>query len=223
MSVMTGDRKLMHQGEFGDEPVFLGYYDLAFTEVMHWMYLPVVWRGQAELRLPPNVEFLRPMIQRCMDDRHLWWRRDAYVYLTARHGWATPENPINRPGWHTDGFGSNDINYIWADVHGTRFAVHPFERISRDHIMSMRQFEAQATTTMLGDDQALYRLNQFVVHQTPIIPPPGCWRSFVKVSISPFKYNLAGNSHNHLFDYDWEMLSRDEVRNDPYRAGGDAG
>jgi len=28
------------------------------------------------------------------------------------------------------------------------------------------------------------------------------------------KYNLYNNSHNYLFDYEWEMVDREETRND---------
>jgi hypothetical protein len=40
-------------------------------------------------------------------------------------------------------------------------------------------------------------------------------RRFVKVSLSSHRYNLIGNSHNHLLDYDWQMFPRDAARNDP--------
>lgn len=42
-------------------------------------------------------------------------------------------------------------------------------------------------------------------------------RTFVKVSISRDKYDLIGNSHNHLLQYDWPMRPRALTRNPPQR------
>jgi hypothetical protein len=54
-------------------------------------------------------------------------------------------------------------------------------------------------------------------------PPPGGMRSFLKISLSHQKYNLVGNSHNYLFDYNWDLHDRDTLRNDPAYAGKDSG
>lgn len=40
-------------------------------------------------------------------------------------------------------------------------------------------------------------------------------RAFLKVSFSKDKYDLLGNSHNYLMDYNWEMKARKEDRNIP--------
>ncbi|WP_162941589.1 hypothetical protein [Desertimonas flava] len=218
----------MSDTRYGQPPVDVGPVAVEFVELMHWMYLPVKMAGTYGFRYPDNVRFLEPLVDAathdffgCYDDGGLRAVRDHYVYLTCRRGWATPDNPINRPGWHTDGFGTDDINYVWCDRWGTRWAVHDFDDISGDHIESMHQFETQARTTGAAEPGRLYRLDQYVVHATPIIPDDGGWRSFVKVSFSTARYDLAGNSHNHLFDYDWTMRDRDDVRNDPWTAGKD--
>lgn len=210
----------------------------AWHEYMHYLYLPVVIEsvGVHDIRLPPNLEFLRPVVDAiCIAE--LDGDGSKHVYVTARRGFATPGNPLNRPGWHADGFGTNDINFIWADRWPTRFALGEFTDISTDHVVSAAQFEQQvmdapgigpsyyAGTIRVEDGVpgTVYRLDPSVVHATPIIPPPGGDRSFFKISVSPDRYNLLGNSHNHLFDYDWKMWSRSEVRNDPAYAGGDSG
>lgn len=209
----------------------------AWDEYMHYLYLPVVMGEYGSIRLPQNIEWIRPVVEAvCLAefDADAWDNR--YVYVTARRGYATPGNPLNRPGWHADGFGTNDINFIWADRWPTRFALGEFTDISIDHVISAEQFEEQVTFEQRmasrgvakirvedGVPFTIYRLDPSVVHATPVIPPPGGDRSFFKISVSPDRYNLLGNSHNHLFDYDWKMWSRSEVRNDPAYAGGDSG
>jgi hypothetical protein len=117
--------------------------DLDWTEFMHYLYLPVVMPGQGdEMRLPPNLEFARPVVDYVLQAEGFVSMDDPrYVYVTARRGFAAPGNPLNRPGWHADGFGTDDVNYIWADAYPTRIAEGEMEGISDDHVVSARQFD----------------------------------------------------------------------------------
>lgn len=211
--------------EYGRAPEDLGAFDPDWTEYMHYLYLPVMMPYQPGLRLPERLDFLREAITYAEYHERQQGNRFDYVYVTARRGYASPGNPLNRPGWHADGFGTDDINYIWSDRYPTQFAVQEFYGISNDHVLSVEQFTAQIANDNIVTfpDKMLLRLDPSVIHCTPIIPPPGGNRSFFKISLSNSEYNLEGNSHNHLFDYTWRMWNRDEVRNDPAYAGGDSG
>jgi hypothetical protein len=219
----------------GDVPIGCGFFDIKLPEVMYYLYLPVIMcdsranAGDPFIRLPQNVEVCRPLIARALERAMRPYR---YVYLSARKGWATPDNPLNRPGWHCDGFGTGDLNFVWWSGPGTRFACGNFGNISNDHIESLRQFEG----AIYLDERApcpklnvfsppagnLYKITPRVVHATPLIGAPGCMREYVKISLSDDRYNLENNSHNHLFDYDWPLHSRDVARNDPSRAQADS-
>lgn len=202
-----------------DAPVSIGFFDMKLPEVMYYLYLPVEM-GDTEhpdIRLPPNVECCLPLIVRAMERAP---RAYQYAYLSARKGWATPDNPLNRPGWHCDGYGTDDMNYVWWSGPGTRFAVHDFHDISPDHVESLAQFAAQVRADQVFSPPHgnLYALTPSVVHATPVIGAPGCMREYVKVSLSDSRYNLENNSHNYLFDYHWPLHSRDMIRNDPHKA-----
>lgn len=214
---------------YGREPERVGNIAADLREVMYYLYLPVKMAYGVEVKLPPNLEPCR---------RHLinaWaWAEHRglvgeqhYMYLSARKGWATPDNPLNRPGWHCDGFGTNDLNFVWWKGPGTRFLTGDVGKVPDDHKASLEHFEAEAEeykknlrpNTRIVDDlpeQWLYAIDPQIVHATPEIKAP-CWRQYVKVSISLHKYNLENNSHNFLFDYDWPMFGREEVRNDTHR------
>lgn len=223
---------------YGAPPRAVASMRLEWDEYMHYLYLPVRLPGQAGVRLPDRLGFMaHPLNVACNTEHGIRgstaWLEDHYIYVTARRGYATPGNPLNRPGWHADGFGSDDVNYIWSDRWPTRFAVGRFVDISDDHVVSAGQFDQQITWSETacergsievsnGKPCVLYRLDPSVIHATPIIDGGGD-RSFFKISISRSRYNLRGNSHNYLFDYDWKMWDRSEVRNDPAYAGGDAG
>ena len=99
----------------------------------------------------------------------------THIYVTARRGYATPGNPLNRPGWHSDGFGTSDVNYVWTDRYPTLFAEQPFEQISADHVDSVRQFAEQVDPARIRTypDKTLMRLDPSVIHAAPEIPAPG--------------------------------------------------
>lgn len=204
---------------YGKLPIPLGEIACELTEVMYYLYLPVRM-GDSPVLLPPNIECVRPLIERAEAYTEKLGRRYCYCYVSARKGWATPDNPLNRPGWHCDGFGTDDLNFVWWVGPGTRFAHQAFENISPDHNRSLQQFEEQVRpdNIVTYPERRLYVLDPSVVHATPCVPVPGCWRQYIKISVSDHRYNLENNSHNHLFEYDWPLSSRTIERNDTFKS-----
>ncbi len=221
----------MTEDRYGAPPYYLdAFREVELLEFMSWLYLPIKMRGDSRIELPANAEPVRPLVDRVLADLadSDTVLDDQYLYLTAKCGFATPDNPLNRPGWHCDGFGTDDLNYIWWSGAGTRFLITGFglDGIGKDHHRSMDRFEELAARypqhVSTPDSRVLYRLSPFVIHTTPDIEPPGEPRSWVKISVSPHRYNLMGNAHNYAFDYQWRMWPRDVMRNDPARALADS-
>jgi hypothetical protein len=216
-----------------------------WQEFMHYLYLPVRIPGRdwgnenvMAYALPKRLKFLEEAISAAYLDaiqshEHL---KNPYIYVTARRGFATPGNPLNRPGWHCDDFGGNDLNYIWMDSYPTRVlrSDEPL-KIVQDDQGSMRQMERLAdkigmhgghyvngweVNTHLGlrieemPTNTLLKLSPYVIHAAPEIIEPGM-RSFFKISISSHRYDLVGNSHNYELNYDWPMYDRQALRNQP--------
>lgn len=204
--------------KYGTLPVDLGLVDLSPVEMMFWMYCPVKLPGQNGLTLPTNLEQFRSLINVAFMDCADRWR-DSYVYLTAKTLWVTPENPGNRPGWHSDGFLTDDLNYIWSDRAPTVFfhddGLYAF---SADHNSSLGEMDILC----LRDDGAhhtypdkhLLRLDETVLHRTPEGFEPGL-RTFIKISVSRHRYALQGNSINHYLPLDWQYSPRKPERNCP--------
>lgn len=231
--------------QYGEGPVAIAAFDLPeWQEFMHYLYLPVRLPAHDRsnkhaqyVTLPERLAFLHGAVIYALHDArsvapHL---SDPYVYITVRRGFATPGNPLNRPGWHCDDFGGTDLNYIWSDAFPTRIlrSSRPLA-ISEDDAESMHDMWRHATEagyratfgmkdTDLWIEEApvdyLLRLSPYVIHDTPVIPEPGGMRSFFKISVSDKRYNLLGNSHNHLLDYEWEMHDRQTLRNQPQGNG----
>lgn len=205
-------------------PVQIAHVEGDLPEVMHYLYLPVLMlESSADIRMPHNIAHWSPLVRIAMDAALRYGRQYDYAYISARKGRATPDNPLNRPGWHGDGFGTEDLNFVWWRGPGTRFAVQDFD-VDDDHVTSLRQFEEQVRPECIVSppEGSLYMLTPSIIHATPIIGAPGCMRQYVKISLSNDRYNLENNSHNYLFDYHWPLHSRELIRNDPHRAQADS-
>jgi hypothetical protein len=202
----------------GFPPKDLGLFDLNPTEMMFWMYLPISMPGDHTFHLPPNLRQFIPLIREARwDDMEAFV--DNYVYLTAKTLWVEGDYIGNRPGWHCDGFGTDDVNYIWCDRAPTEFVLGAF-RVSTDCAVSMQQMEqigAQAEafrSITTYPDKHLLRLDRTVMHRSPRLFEPGM-RTFVKVSVSKDRYDLIGNSINHEIGELGPMVERQTTRNHP--------
>ena len=201
---------------YGNRPVDLGLIDLSPEEMMFWLYCPISLVGLDTVILPPNLEWTWPIVSAVLHDLGDTRAIADYIYLTAKTLHVTPENMGNRPGWHSDGFGTDDLNYIWQDRFPTEFMepAAPFV-LPDDHTESMRVMNDQRDYDVATYPvKHLLRLDQTVIHRVPLVSQSGM-RTFVKVSISPDRYALRGNSVNHGLHYDWPVIDRRAERNHP--------
>lgn len=198
--------------QYGAAPKVVGIFDLEPAEMCYVQYLPIAL-PRSKIAIPDNLKWVQPLldaIEKAHDIRYI-----DHVYLTVKRIWVSGSDCGNRPGWHSDGFGTDDINYIWCDSNPTEFAIQPFE-LSSDCDISMKEMEQQfiVGSEIVYPIKTLLRLDQSVIHRTPTYCVPG-YRTFVKFSISKHRYNLKGNAHNYLLDYDWDMVERKVERNHP--------
>lgn len=202
--------------KYGVEPEIVGEVDLEPSEFQYYVYLPIKMAGSYEPRIPENLKWTVPLLDEiCVE-------LDDYVYITVKHMIHQRGCPVNRPGWHSDGFGTDDVNYIWYDGHPTEFMIGDFGDVPYDDRRSLLYFGVEASNMELlglGDKRtyplkSLLRMDQHVIHRVSEKPFTGT-RCFVKISVSKNKYDLEGNSHNYLFNYDWEMKPREITRNQP--------
>lgn len=208
---------------YGAEPVNLGIINLEPTEMMFWMYCPIKLPGTFEMKVPENLRWCSPLITAaCLDFNDFMnskgYGYDKYVYLTTKTLWVSGEYIGNRPGWHSDGFGTDDLNYIWYDRAPTEFMIGSFT-LPEDCEESIEQMEYLATepfgpviTTF--SPKTLLKLDQRMIHRCPVNFEPGM-RTFVKISVSKDPYDLIGNSVNPHFGEIFDKKSRQETRNHP--------
>lgn len=207
--------------EYGDLPECIGEIkiDVSEEEMCFVQYLPVRLPMQKVYHvLPENLAWCSSLIERASITESLYkgntWK---YVYLTVKRVYGSG----NRAGWHCDGFGTDDINYIWYDSHPTEF--YPFKIVlpwcHEESMLKMDNEIDDRCSMITYPCKHLLRMNQSSIHRVSPKLFTGL-RTFVKISFSNEKYNLRGNAHNYLLDYNWRMVERSEYRNHPSRDEG---
>lgn len=195
------------------EPNILGEFPLVPPEVMYYLYLPISLRGWSDYRIPYNLRWLSPILSRIESvvNEQVW--KNNYIYVTCKNFFVEPGTYGNRPGWHADGFQTKDLNYLWYNWNPTQFCVQEFD-VDADDMKALGQFEEQANSENIKmyPTNHLIEIDSTMVHRVGINHEGGL-RCFVKISISEHRYNLGGNSHNPLLDYNWEFHSREKERN----------
>lgn len=193
------------------------------TEFMFYQYLPVKLAGGTSIYsgMEPRLKCFGELIGLACCDyvgiRGLDEFVAANVYVTAKHGYESPTALQNRPGWHCDGFGTADVNYVWSDRTPTLFNYTEF-KLTDDDTVSLAEMEAQADPlkNISFDIGALIQLDQYVVHRVGV-PARAGNRTFLKISFSRDIYDLRGNAKNYGLDYDWPVRERSLARNVPQR------
>ena len=170
---------------------------------------------------------------------------DGYVYLTVDQKPAMPGIPHRRAGFHGDGFVPDrdgiqqDITsenvkilrqmeclpaertYICCDMLPTAFVPGPFTvpmDIAEHEALPIFDEEAKNMPVITYGEYNVLCLTPFDIHASvPNNTGDVLDRTFCKVSFSRFQFNREGNTRNIMFDYNWQMKSRDtDKRNCQY-------
>jgi hypothetical protein len=205
--------------KYGQLPKEIGVFNVNCKEMMFYQYLPIKMIGDSKLVMEDRLKCFEELIGTiCCDFIGVFGLNrfiESYVYVTAKYLYQQNNCAFNRPGWHCDGFMTEDINYVWSDKNPTVFNTTDF-KLTQDDKISMSEMEQQANceNDKTYPENTLVRLDQFNVHKVADIQQEGM-RAFLKVSISKDKYDLIGNAHNYLLNYDWQMKERNAERNIP--------
>lgn len=210
---------------YGQLPEIIGHFPWQIKEMMFYQYLPIKVANDPladiQLHSEPRLHVFNAMIgASCCDfigkfglDKFM----ASYVYLTAKRLFVSPDYNMNREGWHSDGFMTDDINYIWSDCVPTVFNKSRFNLCMDDKIsMDQMTWQAEPKNDVTYENNVLLRLNQYVIHKCGEITGP-TMRTFFKLSISKDEYDLEGNSINYGLEYPFKnrMRKRSIDRNIP--------
>lgn len=207
--------------KYGDLPKYLGTHEVYCDEMLFYQYLPIKLKKQTKPIVEERLKCFEELIGNiCCDfvgefglDKFV----NSYVYLTAKKMYQVNNCSYNRKGYHSDGFLTDDINYVWCDENPSIFNSSDF-KLTLDDTISMKEMEKQADDKFIKiyPNNSLLRLNQYNIHKVNTSKKL-VLRTFVKVSFSEDKYDLKGNSKNYLLDYNWKMRDRNVQRNIPQK------
>jgi len=212
---------------YSKEPQSVGEFFLTSKEYCQYLYLPIKMAGSVFFKMEPRILFISDMVYAVTADQITKIGTNAfknkYVYLTLKQTFIAKETHHNRPGWHSDGFGTDDVQYIWFDKFPTEFMCGEFE-VSDSDEDSMKDFDTYSKLINFGSDIGyyhkpetfhLYYIDQNHIHRTTPATSDGV-RTFIKITVSSHIYAQEGNSRNYELQYDWELSPRHIDRNQPH-------
>lgn len=211
---------------YGRAPIKISELNCQSDEMFFYQYLPIRMVGSVPvMMIPDQLEFLRKLVENCcgnfINEFGYTEYKKHYIYLTAKRLYVSDGNNLNREGWHSDGFGTKDINYVWCDSVPTMYIEQSLTNVPSQCDLALQLFDKigferfSEKNHKTVEVNTLYRLDETVIHSTSYYVGEPRIRTFVKVSFSKDKYNLKGNSHNYLFRYKWDMKDREPQRNHP--------
>lgn len=204
---------------YGNKPIQIKEVEIDNSEMYFYQYLPIKFKDDYQLAIPQQLNRLKMLILLAIDDfqKEFGSAVGYYIYVTAKCQYVKRGDNINRPGWHSDGFLTEDINYIWSDSLPTEYVEGEFHNIPQNHEESLELFKIIGYENEVKKclPNVLYRLDESVIHRCAMNNQDPFLRHFVKISFSKEKYNLIGNSHNYLMKYNWAMKPRELNRNHP--------
>lgn len=207
------------KNRYGQLPKVCGKHIIEPTEMFFYQDMLIKEKRFTIPVFENRLEIFREIIESAIEDFISYFGYEAYlnsyVYISAKNLFQPIDKPFNRPGWHCDGFMSNDINYVWSNNNPTVFN-HRIFKLTQNDSLSIIEMEQQAdeSNNICYDNYQLVRLDQYNIHRVADVKEAGM-RAFLKISFSKDMFCLKGNTHNRLLTYDWEMKERGINRNIP--------
>lgn len=209
---------MSHKTEYGTAlPEDLGLINLNLTEYMYWLECPVSVAGVHHLELPDNLKQFEAILEAIAIDEPQRFH-DDFVYVTAKVMPISKGCISQRPGWHCDGFGTDDLNYIWYDSLPTDFISFPDPVIVPENCKILDEIIDGYMDFPITryPEMHLLKLDERIIHRPSNDAPKVSVRGFVKVTVSRHEHRLLGNSINHQLGLDWVYEARGKERNHPH-------
>lgn len=184
--------------------------------------MPIKFAGSNEYRVPKELQQFDELIAKIVSFEHTVnpYVSDYYAYLTVDQS-TVAENSFQRnPGCHVDGFQGARIkekrpvnrSYIVYDATPTIFYPQSFKT---DHLNEATDnfffsFEEQSdeTSAIHFLPYQILLMNAYTVHKSAI-SNHDTHRTFFRLSFDTMIFDRFGNTKNPMFDYNWQMITRD--------------
>jgi hypothetical protein len=184
--------------------------------------MPIRMAGSREWKIPFAFAQFIPAISTIIsfEAAHNKSLIDFNAYLTIDQSETKAGDTHRHSGLHVDGFQGARINpkvacdrsYIVADTDCPSFWNQSFETVESMDDATQNIFHefdrtAHYSSEIKCEPYQIYFMDSYAVHSANAAKSPR--RTFCRLSFSVRQYDRLGNSHNHLFDYKWNMVKRD--------------
>jgi hypothetical protein len=204
-------------------PSLVGWAAPGFSTRRHVRILdmPIKLAGSNEYRLPQMLLPWQSTIKQIVETEHGFNPDvlDFYAYLTVDQGFVNQGHTQRQGGCHVDGFQGarlpqkNRINrsYVVSDRDTTicflqKFLVQKLDEARHDFFL---EFDLQADwrSAWRPEPYQIMLMNAYNVHQAAEVSED-CYRTFLRLSYDVREFDRLGNTHNPMFEYQWEMVPR---------------
>jgi hypothetical protein len=176
-------------------------------------------------KIPDDLNQFLELIFKCINDKKKFdpnFEIDHYVYITVAQSLVDPNTSQRRSGWHCDSFRRKknkigvdiDTIYLAYDSIPTLFSdsTFDFSNIDTENLQSVIKYfntVCSNKNVITYEPYQILKLDPFVVHNANINDSSEkIKRTFVRISISKKQYRNGNNTHNSLFNYDWNPTTR---------------
>lgn len=182
--------------------------------------MPIKFPGQ-NYKIPAELQQFRESLQACVDFENAAnpHAADYYAYLTIDQR-PVERNKSQRPlGLHSDSVQGARIQpkveiehtYLCVDRDPTSFMAQSFNLegydADRDWLNAVFDLQADPAKKMALDPYTVAFFDAYTVHTAELAKEDGM-RTMLRLIYSVRQFDRLGNTHNALFDYQWDMQPR---------------
>ena len=181
---------------------------------------PIRFPG-SNVRLPTELLPIMPEIVTVLDYEaaHNKYFDEYYAYITTDYSFVKAGGTQRKAGCHVDGYQgarttkNERINrsYVYSSGDTTEFFLQrfPISHINDSRYNVFHYFDKIADEAFIWrpKEWEIVLMNVYNVHRAPIAKEDG-YRFFFRLSFDTRKFDRLGNTHNPMFNYEWDMVAR---------------
>lgn len=183
---------------------------------------PIKFAGNSEFCIPYELRQFDEVIVKAISYEYTINPdfNNYYAYITIDQGNVTAGEYQRNPGCHIDGLQparlkqKKPINrsYIAYDCVPPTFFAQSFKMDHLDEAEDDFFFaiddQVEESGALFFDPMQIILTNAYSVHRSERSDADQ-YRTFFRLTFSVMKFDRYGNTHNPMFDYKWDMISRD--------------
>jgi hypothetical protein len=183
--------------------------------------MPIKMPGTG-FRVPIELEQFLPAIKMCAAFEatvNSNMMQDCFAYIGIDQSYVEAGKRQRSAEKHTDGIQGPRIQpkipiehtYLCVDRDPPKVYVQSFDlgeaKADTHFLTPIFEKQAKESSALRMKPYVISLLDAYTVHQAVLATESGL-RTLMKLSFSTRTFDRTGNSHNYLFDYNWEMHSR---------------